>query len=348
MATTYTPTNPVVGDDVTLTSQLETLDGVTTRVIDCELTEYELTAVPAESALTVGLIVDAVTGEPTDTFTPDVPGAYVFTAYVYNEFSAGSAFDGADSGASYKRLSATQTKTVRVGASMDLDFKIPAGHGLTLRIVSHDGTVTAASLVNPLTRESELAALDGTIVSALGDCVGELVSALGPALETAVPNLVDAYEAHRVKGGGVHPNNDTTNVYAPGAPYSQAQAIAQLDALTATFRHHLLDASTVAAPWHTADDTKNVPITGRVSTLADAIVAYADFARCYSAHLDQTATPAAHGVADAVSTITITDKLTLLLQEILSFWASAAPTAPANAEPGELGLQSRYGFRAVS
>ena len=60
MATTYSPTAPVVGDDVTLSSQLETVDGETTRYTDAEHVRYVLESVPPDSALTTGILVDSI------------------------------------------------------------------------------------------------------------------------------------------------------------------------------------------------------------------------------------------------------------------------------------------------
>ena len=346
MATTYSPTAPVVGDDVVLTTVLDVAYGESFTDLALDLTEYTITAVPHDSALTVGLILGD-DGEPTDTFAPDVPGEYEFLANIYTEYAAPASHGGVNSGATYKTLASTAAFSVFVGATLDLVFSVPSGDGLTLRLVCHNGIVTTATLRDGTTRKAELTAEATAVAAALAAIDGVAVTALGPNLGTATGELIDAYNAHRTQAG-VHDVNDTTNVYTPDNPLSNADAMAQLGTLSGVFVRHLTQASQSGSPWHLRDDTENTPIAGTPSTLAQALLVYADLRRCYIAHIAEDTSPASHTTADATNTLAAADVLTALLVAVLDVWAATAPTTPTNAEPAEYQLQTRYGFRAVS
>jgi len=347
VAVTYSPTTPVVGDDVTISTTIELIAEDPTHTTDAEHVRYVLDSVPPDSALATGILVDAL-GAETDTFTPDVSGEYVFTVHVSYEYAAPPSYDGADNGTTYQVLVSSSTVSVAVAASMDLVFAIPDGRGMTLRLGVANSVVATAELRDPLTREDELIAYDTSVAGLVSALVGQDVATMGPTLTDVVPELIDAYNAHRVQGGGVHANDDATNVSRPGIPYDHANCVAQLNAFAGVFYRHLTQASSATLPWHTADDTANVPITGSASTLAQAMLVYADLSRCYGRHLDQTSSRASHGAADATNTLATAAPLTALLSEVLYLWSSAAPTAPTGVEAGEIHLQSRYGFRAAS
>lgn len=348
MTVTCDPTYPVVGDTVTLTQTIGVIDedddgDEINESITIENAVYTLTAVPAESALETGMLVDD-NGDPTDEFEPDVEGAYVVTAQAYWEYRAAPEFDEDPAGQVRAVASTSESFTVRVGVSMDFPIATMNGHNVTLRLKSHNGVVTDASFVTPLTQVALAATEDTTVLTKLAALETVAVTALGPDIASVTNELATKYAAHRIEGT-IHASDDTVNVFVWDRPYSVQGAIERLNLFREVFVRHLLGASNSSLVWHTDDDTKNVPIVGFASNVATAIVLYSDLRRCYDAHRTQISAPASHsGSGDTVNTLATASTLVDLISTYLAFVAAASPTTPTNFESGMLKLQSMYGF----
>jgi hypothetical protein len=280
------------------------------------------------------------------TFAPDVPGVYTLTCSVYREWTSPVQFADAPGG-SRRELLSSESKTVYVGIAADMPCAISNGRGITLRLKSHDGDVTAAELHTPLTRADELAARDSTVITKLAALVGQPTSSVGPALPASVRTLIAEYADHRVlTGGSVHAVADATNVYIPDGPYDQTRTVEQLNGIRSALVAHMTTASAAGSRWHTIDDTKNLPIVQPAASLSSAIPLYADVAwRGYNRHRVQTASPASHGAADNTNTLGSIDALSDFWVAYLDFIAAASPSVPTGAETGEVELQSLYGFQ---
>src|SRR5690606_3650629 len=117
--------------------------------------------VPDKSGLDTGMLTDA--GDtPVQEFTPDVAGAYAFTAYDYRRYSGIPAYAGDPAGEARDLLVATQSGTVYVGDVMDLPIR-GNGHAVKLRLTVVNETIRGAELVDPTTDIARYAALDTTV-----------------------------------------------------------------------------------------------------------------------------------------------------------------------------------------
>jgi hypothetical protein len=293
-----------------------------------------------------------LSGQQTErlSFKPDVRGEYTITGYVYREWAAAPEFDGDATGTTRRELVTSETVTVRVGVVADMPITLPGGFGITLRIKAHDAEVTAAELVNPLTRDDYLASQDSTVITKLAALAAVTTAGLCSDLPGKVATLRAEYGDHRILvAGSVHASTDSVNVYTPDRPYDQTNAVEALNRLRTILLGHLTGASAAGSRWHTEDDTKNVPIVGPATSLAQAYVLYADLAwRCYNRHRTQTAAPASHGAADNTNTLGSIDPLSDLFVAYLDFMADDSPTAPTGAEVGEVELLGTYGFSLVA
>jgi hypothetical protein len=239
---TTDPENPVVGDTVTIAQTYAILDqdengDEFSTSIDVESPIVTLIAVPAESALETGILLDDE-GEYTTEFEPDVEGEYDFKVASRTEYAAAPAFDGDPAGATFSVVISEETTSIRVGVSMDLPIVTLNGHNVTLRVKSHNGTVTEAELVDPLTQVALAATEDSTIQTKLAALVDVATSAIGPDLAAKGAELFAAYERHRVEGS-IHATDDTVNVFVYDRAYSNAAAIDRLNRFREVFVRHL-------------------------------------------------------------------------------------------------------------
>lgn len=341
MAITTSPTYPVPGELVTLTRT----GGVGA------MTEFELTSKPSTSALTLGFL-RAKSGAAIATFTPDVQGAYGFRAHEYVEYSGFASYPGDPAGAARKELRGSQTGTVYAAATLELPVQTIFGHGATLRLRVHGSTVVAAELVRPTTDLARLAALQTSVTTALAALVGVTAEAgqLGEDFVADVRALLDAYNTHRsVVESGQHASPDSTNVPRREAPYSVPAAIDSLNDLYDVMLGHMR-AGVGGGTWHSADDTKNMPIAVRGTGLAGAVVALADLReRVYERHRVQTASPAAHGAADNTPTSAMPNPLPLTsaIVAYLDVLASASPTAQTGDQQGAITLMHAFGLKLL-
>ncbi|NUP13737.1 MAG: hypothetical protein HOW73_47480 [Polyangiaceae bacterium] len=339
MTVTTSPTHPVVGDTVSIVVK-RTVGGTSVTVTDPEI---KLTITPEGSGLETGVMRE-LDGSPAQSFTPDVVGTYALQAVDFVERGAPMAFDGGPG--VRKVVNAGQNFTVAVGLAMDLPIVV-LGHGLTIRLKVHGGTISEATLVGSTTEKASAASQDATVTAKLAALVSVTAATVGPDIATVGTELATKYNAHRTQAT-VHSVNDTTNVYPQDRPYDQTNAIQQLNRLRATMIGHLTGASVAGARWHIEDDTKNVPVVGPASTPAEAVVLYADLRRSFVAHLGQVLAPEAHDNADITNTLSAVDKLTDLLIALLAFLSAAQPSTAPTVESGAVILQSRYGFKPTA
>lgn len=279
-------------------------------------------------------------------FTPDVPGSYTLTCLVYREWAAPVQFDGQASTVR-RQLVSSESKTVYVGVAADLPCSVSNGRGITLRLKSHDGDVTAAELHSPRTRADQLAMRDSTVVTKLAALVGQPTSSVGPALQTAVATLLTEFNGHvALTTGSVHAFPDEANPVLRDRSYEQKDVVALLNEIREKLVSHMTTAYLAGSPWHSTGDTKNLPIVEPAASLTQAIPLYADVAwRSYNRHRVQIASPASHGgTGDTTNTIGSIDYLSDFWVAYLDFIAAASPTSPSGTEPGELELSSLYGF----
>lgn len=340
MALTYSPALPVPGDVVTIAA---TVAGVNGNQVECASAELTLTAVPGGSTLATGLALDAASGLPSLSFTPDVPGVYSYDVQRFIEYTQTPGFDG---GASTHTLALdTESGSVDVCTAMALPIVTPFG-ALTLSVVvgSDSDSIVDATLTGATTPKAELAALDATVLAKLAAIIDVSVATVGPALPTKVGALGIAMHAH-FRDTGAHLVGDAINGYVDSPPYDIATAVQKLNRIRAAFVHHALDSTTSTINWHSADDTKNVPLVGPAGTVGEAIVLYADVFRCYSAHLGQVAAPASHPFADVTHTLGAIDPLSDLIKAVLAYLASATPTVPVAENQAQVEAISLYGFQ---
>lgn len=342
MAVTYSPTTPVVGDTVTFT--------VTTTVngtpVSVPVADVQLTTAPANTALETGEPLLDVAGEPALEFEPDVPGAFTFSLSRYTENPVAPTFDGGVD--PYEYATEVETFTVNVGVAQELPIVTSVG-SLTLSIVTQGTVVASAELVDPVGERALFASLDSTVTTKLAALAGATVATMGPALPTRVGALGTAMAAHFLNttahpaGGGYAP--DTVNTFTRTAPVDQAAAISQLNEIRGVFLAHALGSTTSGQPWHNSqDDTKNVPIAQVATTVAGAVVLYADMWRCYEAHRVQTAAPASHVGADVTNTLAAVDLLSDLIKTVLAYLADDTPTVPAAQNQAQVEAAALYGF----
>lgn len=320
--------NPMPGDTVTVTTD-----------VDGSVKLY-LSAVPSESSLTVGALLDA-SGASVDHFVADVAGSFNLTGYEYRRtYPNGVPFD---------KLVSTSTLTVKVGKTMGIAIRTLAGHGATLRLVCpglHTAPVTA-SLVSPLTEISRLAILDSSVIAALAAMVNDADS-VGPSIVTAVNTLRTKFEAHRVNLGSgtpVHYASDVTNAARREPAVSVQSAIDLLGDLYDQIRGHTI--SLTSGPvHHGTDDTTRTPLMGKPSTLEQAIPCYADIAwRVFQRHIGMTA--GIHGAADSTNTLGTSDQMSAAIVAFLDAVALRTLTAPANEGQAAVDAASHYGARPV-
>ena len=345
MAVTTTPTYPVAGEAV----------AIATAEVVTDLLVFELTSVPDESALTLGLIHTGLVPAPTsafeiaqaerhtDTFTPDVPGEYGVRVLAFRLYTG--------AGAAERRIDLVQntTGTVEVGAQMLLPIVTAAGHGGTLRLQVNASTVRAAEFVDETGDVGRAAALVSGVTTLLAALVGQTVSAMGTDLQAAVNDYLTQYEAHRVLLSSVHANADGTNTVDRGPADSQEDAIDLLRKCHSATVAHLADSASAGTNWHTAgvDDGKNVIATAPPTTLAEATVVLCDLRwRAYNRHRLQIASPAAHGASGdttnliAVAQSGLDDLIIAYLDELVAL----AATAPAGEPDGAVEAEHTYGF----
>lgn len=335
MAITATSTEsgayPLPSEEVTL-AFTTTTSATTAR--------WMLTSVPDESALTEDEYLTDAAGEYIDTFTPDVPGAYSVRGDLYWKRVGVGQYEGDPAGGTRETFQESQTATIYVGDVLDLPIVTLLGHGVTVRLGVFNATCRTAVFALPLTDASRVAALDATAVASLATCVGVAVTALEDVLETTVTDLRSIYEAHRVFGASsVHVAADTVNVATSKRPYAAVSAIETVNDI-----HDRLLAHMRSESYHTAADTKNVPLCGKAETKAQAVVLSAELRwRVYNRHRLQTGSPAAHGSGgDGTNLLTAIKPLATTIRDYLD--ALLVATAPTGEQTGAVVAMNALGF----
>lgn len=333
MAITTDEEYPVAGEAVTLS----------TSTGDNDVAEWSLTSVPAESALTLGKIVNAQ-GVAQSVFTPDVPGVYAVSCIPGQELCPDPA-----RGVYVKRLT-PETLSLNVGQALTLPINVLSGHNLTLRLTVVGSTVRAAELTNARTTIAANAILDTTVAAAVGALVGVAVSSLDYDLPTNVATLRTNWEGHRLayspSGSSVHNLVDPVNITIGDAPRTNAMAIPYLQHLAQRITTHMVP-GILDGGWHDEDDVvQALAVAPTCRTLAQATVLFADLAyRCFQRHRGQVSSPAAsHNTADLANSMGTAPPLSAAIVAILDYLASAAPTTPSTESSGVALATSRFGF----
>lgn len=346
MAVSYSPSAPVPGDTVTVSATVTGVDG---NQVACDSAQLTLTSVPSGSALSTGLVIDAASGLPSLSFTPDVAGVYGYSVQRFIEYTQAPAFDGGSE--SYTVALDTETNQVDVCSELTLPIVTPFG-ALALSVVvgTDNDNIVSAELINPTTTKAELAAIDATVLAKLALIVDVAVASVGPALPAKVGAMGVAVDAH-FRDATAHPTGggyqaDSINAYSESTPYDIAEAVQKLNKIREMFRRHALNSTTSSIHWHnSSDDTKNVPIVGPAGSVGEAIVLYADMWRCYEAHRVQTASPAVHPASDVTHTLGSIDPLSDLIKAVLAYMADETPAVPTAENQAQVEAISLYGFQ---
>jgi hypothetical protein len=333
MAIQSDPTYPSTGDNVTLS--------ITSATGSTAATRFQITGLPENSGLETGMLVDEG-GEPTQSFTPDVAGAYSVTAYDYRRFVGVPRYAGDPAGASFDRLVATQSGTVYVGESMDLPIRA-MGHQITLRLTVVNGTVRAASLTDPTTEIARYAALDATVLAAVDALVDVAVSGIGESIPDDVAAFREKFNAH-LESADAHPfPGDTVNPVVIADTGTMIGAIRGLVELGEHYVRHLVTPN----EWHEDTfDVEHLPIAAPATDVAGAYVYLADLRRVYPAHINDS--PGLHPELDAAANLTADSLLTDAIQAVLEYFADATPTAPSGTNPGSVSLAGAFGFKLAA
>jgi hypothetical protein len=329
MAITSDPTYPIPGEVVSL--------AITSATGSTAATRFEITSVPENSDLDAGMLVDAA-GDPTQEFTPDVAGAYAFTAYDYRRFTGGAAYAGDPAGEARDLLVATQTGTIYVGDVLDLPIR-GAGHEVKLRLTVVNGTVREAELVEPTTEVARCATLDTTVLAAVGELVDVAAASIGESLVSDVAAFVTAFNAH-LGSLEAHPlpGPDTVNPLVAAEIGTVVGAIRRLGDLRDHYVLHLVTDDV----WHEDTiDLEHLPIVAKATDLAGAYVLLAEMRRVYPAHINDSDI---HPELEAAADLTANSLLTTAVIAVLDYFASETPTPPAGENPGMLSLASKHGF----
>lgn len=330
MTVTCSPANPSPGDRVTISHFVDP-GGGEVAVLAPSVT---VVSVPPGSTVPVGQLEGVE-------FVADVTGQYSLLVTATRESVVPPVFPG-DSPSPKLELLASEAFTVYVTDVMVLPIEA-VGSSVKLRIVVANSTVVSASVTDGSSELATASGSDSTVLAKLSAMAGASVSSLGVSLKTAVSELRAKYVAHLVQAG-VHPSNDTTNTYPYSSPESVEDAVQQMGVLRTYLERHLMNGTQHSPAWHTADDTKNVFVTGYPVSLADAIVSYADARRVYEAHRIQTASPASHSVADSTNTLSAVDKLSDAIIAVINYLRSTSPSTPSGSEAGSYLLTAMYGF----
>jgi hypothetical protein len=328
MAITSDPTYPIPGEVVSL--------AIASATGSTDATRFEITSVPENSDLDTGMLVDAA-GDPVQEFTPDAAGAYAFTAYDYRRFTGSAAFAGDPAGEARDLLVATQTGTIYVGDVLDLPIR-GAGHAVKLRLTVVNGTVRAAELVEPTTEVARCAALDTTVLAAVGDLVDVAAASIGESLITDVSAFVTAFNAHLLSEDAHPAPGDTVNPLVAAETGTVVGAIHRLGELGDHYVSHLITDDI----WHEDTiDLEHLPIVAKATDVAGAYVFLAEMRRVYPAHINDSDL---HPEVDEDADLSANSLLTTAVIAVLDYFASEAPTTPSGENPGMLSLASKHGF----
>jgi hypothetical protein len=333
------PTYPVADDLITLSLSAPIGNAV----------QGELTSVPTESALTVGLLLDDATGLPIATFTPDVAGAYGVSVHDYLTSTRVPSYFGDPAGGSVSLYKNTETATVYVGVVEELPIVTLQGHGATLQLTVTNATVRAAELVSPLSDVSRKALIDTAVVAALTALVGVAVASIDVGFVADVVALRNAYENHRVQvTGSIHYGADSTNVARRETPSSIEAAIATLNDLYDVIGLHQTQGP-AGGTWHANDDGINNIVTARAKSLGQATVTKSDLReRCFERHRVQVGAAAlqVHGAADNTLASIMAAPLTLpaLIVAFLDAIVAESTATPAGEQTGAVAIEHGFGF----
>jgi hypothetical protein len=328
MPISYTPTNPVVDEEITLS------------IVGEESARWELTAVPEESSLSTGVLLD-LNDEEINTFTGDVTGVYTVAAYEVIKHTVPSSYPG-DPSSYWEEYSQVDSGYIYVGEGLTLPIVTKYGHSAKLRIVVHDEEVTAASITEPSGDLARIAGQQTAVVAALAALVGKTIDVdFGNDFIARVNDLRTRYKAH-IADAVAHNSADTTNtIEASAAGTALEGALQLLEELAVDVVAHMTTYSDVAV-WHNEADMDNWPVTRSSPFLPAATVFLADLTeRGYERHrMDATV----HNSADTTNDMGAPAVLTTLIVEYLDALADLTAAAPTGEQEGTVDARHAFGF----
>ena len=172
---------------------------------------FELTGVPVQSELTLGLLLkEQAPGSviPTapviaanadliiDTFTPDVAGEYSFIAYDLVEIVGVPSFEGDPTADNRFKIVAKQEGIIHVGSIMALPVITADGHGGTIEIRVIQNTIRAAEITGTVSEIGRVAALETSVIGRLNDLVGLNIDSASTDLLEALRDVRDRYNGN--------------------------------------------------------------------------------------------------------------------------------------------------------
>lgn len=349
MAITTSPTSPVAGSSVTLSSSLDTGVAADALVI-------ELTSLPDASTLSLGYVTNnsalddqatsaleiAASENDTASFTPDEPGGYGVTIYLFTRVAA----IGEES--PRWRLKASESATIDIGGYVDLDILTDLGDGATLRLTIVGSTITGAALRDFVNDKSRVAALRSDVISRLSDIESTAVSTALGSIITRVDDLRTELEDHFASTTW-HTVADSGNLPELAAPKTIDGAIDVLNQCREAVRGHVLNEG---GGYHTNQDLDAVPVIGEAVSLAEATVLLAEVReRLYETHRvrDTGSSPAIHINAggDTTNALTAATKLDGIITTYLTELTDEDPAVAGGESEGIYDAVHLAGFRIV-
>lgn len=302
------------------------------------LVEWFLDSYPSGSTLTLGRLPNYA-----QTFTPDVPGAYGFTAHDLTRNYTPPRFRGDTSGAPTVAENGTAALTVNVPDVLDRTIGL-APDLVDVTLVAQGATVVAAMFSNPRTAAAALAMADATVLRLANACTGVAATVLDYDIATKAGNAQTKYEAHRIfTAGSVHTAGDSVNFCtSPRPPTTLDGAIAVLADVRTKAAGHFLENDSI----HHNADTTNVL---RAPTPTDVVSAHAladQFWSVLTAHMAQVGatTSQVHGTADTTNALTAQRPLAALNSAFIAAALSTAPTTPVGEQSAATTLVASLGF----
>ena len=309
---------------------------------------FSLTAVPSESDLDTGFLLDA-TGATIDYFVPDVAGAYSFTGFDYRKVIGTQSYEGDPHSGARTVLLGSQTGTVYVGTTLDLPIVTTRGHGGTVRLTILNNTIRAAEFSSTIDEVGRVASLTSTVLTKLAALVGVAVSSADDTLATGANDLRSEFEAHRVNSGGsYHDATDSANVVTHYPAQSDSEAVLLINELADRLRDHKV-ATTTGTRWHKdVDDTADGFTVAKATTGAEAIVLSADLRyRNYARHIARTTVAGneIHNPADSTNTLHTIKPLPDLIIAYLDAIVALSPAAVTGENTGAIHAALIFGLK---
>lgn len=293
-------------------------------------------------------------------FTPDVGGAYVFTATECRRGATqygGGYYADADADATEEALG-SNTVTVNVASRLESKIGVGADTATLVCIVLGDTIKRTNTIAHGESSPAIVRPSSSRAATAADSIAAELDLIAEYSAETAVGNveifastLAAWFETHRVRVT-CHATPDTSNIVTPGFanPTSGQGMAAMLNDLRAKVERHmrndLAGAGPATADWHSPGGAPRVDMsTGIIAPAASPdnrlsqLALAADIRRVLAAH----AVSPAHSAPDTAA-LSAGPRLARIHSAFLSVIAAHAPESPGNANSGATVLIHNGGF----